>query len=111
MSKLPDAIKWVEDEVPVNRIPPVIEDWQYQPQGNRLIRKLGENIFVPIGLIATTACLTMGLWNMKKGNSQAQQFYMRGRVLAQGFTLAAITFGIYMTEMKKRRIQAKTDEK
>lgn len=39
---------------------------------------------------------------MKKGNSSRQQFFMRGRVAAQGFTVSVMVAGLLYTSLKKK---------
>ncbi|KAI1290258.1 HIG1 domain family member 2A [Halotydeus destructor] len=68
---------------------------------DKLRRKTREEPMVPIGVAATTACLTMGLFAMKRGDSKRQQFFMRGRVFAQVFTIVAITGGLLHNLSKK----------
>lgn len=57
-------------------------------------------IFVT-GATATLACLLIGLDSFRKGESKKSQIMMRGRVLAQGFTVASFALGILYTSMKK----------
>lgn len=45
----------------------------------------------------TASMLGCGLLAMKRGDSKKQQFFMRGRVLAQGFTLGVLVFGMLYT--------------
>ncbi|XP_075223840.1 HIG1 domain family member 2A, mitochondrial-like [Lycorma delicatula] len=59
----------------------------------KFYRKFKENPFVPLGALATSACLGLGLWHLKGSRSDKQQIYMRGRVLAQSFTIAAFVVG------------------
>jgi len=92
-----------------------------EPQTNRLIRKFKEEPLVPIGMlfyfyhfflylwliyysgaITTAVCLTMGLISMKRNDSKKQQFYMRGRVFAQGFTICAVAFGMLYNIFTKK---------
>ncbi|KAE8614951.1 hypothetical protein XENTR_v10008363 [Xenopus tropicalis] len=69
---------------------------------SKFIRKVKENPFVPIGCLATAGALTYGLISFKQGKTQQSQLLMRTRILAQGFTVAAIMFGVVMTAMKPR---------
>uniref|UniRef100_A0A0A9YS51 HIG1 domain family member 2A n=1 Tax=Lygus hesperus TaxID=30085 RepID=A0A0A9YS51_LYGHE len=64
-------------------------------------RKATDNPFVPIGALLTTACLSYGLWTMKTGERRMSQLMMRGRVVAQAFTLVALCGGIAMNAMKQ----------
>lgn len=106
--KSPDELKWIEDpEAKLVRPPEEFELLEDRTFSNTVLKKSRENIFVPLGLLATAACLTMGLANMKKGDSKKQQFYMRGRVGFQAFTLAAMTIGVYLTDRNRRVNQSK----
>ncbi|KAK2582869.1 hypothetical protein KPH14_008947 [Odynerus spinipes] len=67
----------------------------------KLVRKMKENPFVPIGCVATVGALTYGLYNFYKGRSQMSQYMMRARVLAQAFTFVAIVTGIAIGVQKK----------
>ena len=94
----PTELKWIEDaEATLTRPPEEFELLETKTFSNTVLKKSRENIFVPLGLLATAACLTLGLVNMTKGNSKKQQFYMRGRIGFQAFTLAAMTIGVYLT--------------
>lgn len=93
-----EALQWIDE--PVNTsIKPELEDFALHQQRtitNTVLKKARENVFVPLGLVATTACLTLGLINLKSGNSKRQQLFMRGRVGFQAFTLAAMTIGMVL---------------
>ncbi|XP_053318666.1 HIG1 domain family member 2A, mitochondrial [Spea bombifrons] len=88
--------------------PPMIEGFTPSPHTtregfkNKFIRKVKENPFVPIGCIATTGALTYGLISFKQGKTRQSQLMMRARILAQGFTVAAIMVGVLMTALKPR---------
>ncbi|KAG8196427.1 hypothetical protein JTE90_009057 [Oedothorax gibbosus] len=56
----------------------------------KMIKKIKENPFVPIGMLATATVLGFGLHAMKTGNKRRSQLMMRTRVLCQGFTVAAL---------------------
>ena len=60
----------------------------------KLIRKFKENPFVPIGCLATAAALTYGLYSFRHGRQKMSQNMMRLRIGAQGFTVAALLFGM-----------------
>ncbi|XP_070153558.1 HIG1 domain family member 2A, mitochondrial [Polyergus mexicanus] len=59
-------------------------------------RKTRENPLVPIGCLATTAALSVGLVSFVKEKSQMQQYMMRARVGAQAFTIACIVVGFIL---------------
>ncbi|XP_022209080.1 HIG1 domain family member 2A, mitochondrial [Drosophila obscura] len=78
---------------------PVIE---VETTKEKLKRKIKENPLVPIGCLATTAALTMGLYNFRTGNRKMSQIMMRTRIAAQGFTVAALIVGVVMTYGEKK---------
>ncbi|XP_077328514.1 HIG1 domain family member 2A, mitochondrial [Lithobates pipiens] len=86
--------------------PPVIDGFtpgaRVQEEGFRgkFSRKVKENPFVPIGCLATAGALTYGLIAFKQGKTRQSQLLMRTRIAAQGFTVAAIMFGVYMAAAK-----------
>jgi hypothetical protein len=63
----------------------------------KLVRKVKENPFVPLGVVGTTACLVMGLFKFVKADSAGSQKMMRGRIAAQGFTVIAVVIGFGIT--------------
>lgn len=101
----PKELRWIEEpNRPLLRPPSEEFDMvDHKTFSNTILKKSKENIFVPLGLIATTACLTMGLVNMRRGNSAKQQIYMRGRIGFQAFTLAAMTIGVALTSRQRNR--------
>ncbi|CAN0426062.1 unnamed protein product, partial [Ectocarpus fasciculatus] len=44
----------------------------------------------------TFAVWFAGIYSFKQGNKQLSQKLMRGRVVAQGFTILVMTAGLYM---------------
>ncbi|KAL1122816.1 hypothetical protein AAG570_003142 [Ranatra chinensis] len=66
----------------------------------KLMRRTKENPFVPIGALLTVGCLSMGLYSFRRGEKRMSQLMMRGRILAQGFTVAALIGGVALTAMK-----------
>ncbi|XP_026467061.1 HIG1 domain family member 2A, mitochondrial [Ctenocephalides felis] len=66
----------------------------------KLIRKMKENPVVPFGCLVTAVVLGMGLANFRKGDMAKSQKYMRLRVLAQGFTVAALMGGMVLAAWK-----------
>jgi len=54
-------------------------------------------------LIATTAILANGIWQMKTGNQAKSQRMMRLRVFAQGFTVAALIGGIMLATRQVKK--------
>jgi len=60
----------------------------------KFTRKLKANPLVPIGCLLTAGALSVGLWSFKSGKAGTSQRMMRLRVLAQGFTVAALIGGM-----------------
>ncbi|KAM5170037.1 HIG1 domain family member 2A, mitochondrial [Mantella aurantiaca] len=89
-----------------NMEPPVIDG--FTPSGplqkeafkSKFERKFKENPFVPIGCLATAGALIYGLVSFKQGKTRHSQLLMRTRIAAQGFTVAAIMFGVVMAATK-----------
>lgn len=59
-----------------------------------------QNPLVPIGLFATIGFLTNGFRQMIKGDVVQQQYMMRGRVAAQGFTVMALVGGMLIAQRR-----------
>ncbi|KAI0074618.1 hypothetical protein K474DRAFT_1520157 [Panus rudis PR-1116 ss-1] len=59
-------------------------------------RKCKENPFVPIGTAATVFALVMAFTHTRTGNQRSFNNWLRARVVAQGFTVAALVGGSYM---------------
>ena len=79
-------------------IPPFAAQPQSPPQESFIekgLRKCTEEPLVPLGAIATTAFLAAGFRAFIRGESNKAQVFMRGRVLAQGFTVAAMCVGAF----------------
>ncbi|NXN92061.1 HIG2A protein, partial [Rhinopomastus cyanomelas] len=70
--------------------------------GDKFLRKTRENPLVPLGCLCTVGVLTYGLICFKKGDTRKSQLMMRARILAQGFTFAALLGGMVVTAMKSR---------
>lgn len=104
-SNSPDQLKWIEEKPSKTAVqrdfyePAQLEQRNFK---NTVLKKSMDNILVPLGLLATTFCLVMGLVNLKRGDSHKQQLFMRGRVGFQTFTLAAMATGMYFSGRKKR---------
>ena len=59
----------------------------------KLVRKCTAEPLVPIGSVATLGCLVAGLRAFHRGQKATSQQLMRGRVLAQGFTVVVMIAG------------------
>ncbi|NXO85175.1 HIG2A protein, partial [Sitta europaea] len=57
----------------------------------------------PAGCLCTVGVLAYGIICFKKGNTRRSQLMMRARVLAQGFTFAALLGGMVATAIKSRQ--------
>eukprot|EP00656_Telonema_subtile_P049315 TRINITY_DN609_c0_g2_i3.p1 TRINITY_DN609_c0_g2~~TRINITY_DN609_c0_g2_i3.p1 ORF type:complete len:121 (+),score=26.31 TRINITY_DN609_c0_g2_i3:163-525(+) len=57
--------------------------------------KLQRSWLVPIGVGTTGVVLGSGLASFKDGNARRSQFLMRGRVVAQGLSVAAIMWSLH----------------
>ncbi|XP_075975397.1 HIG1 domain family member 2A, mitochondrial [Anticarsia gemmatalis] len=66
----------------------------------KFVRKFSDNPFVPIGCLATVGALSYGLWTFRTGRKRMSQQMMRLRIVAQGFTIAALVGGVMMTTGK-----------
>ncbi|CAN0415065.1 unnamed protein product [Lampetra fluviatilis] len=64
--------------------------------GEKFARKTRENPFVPLGVLTTAGVLALGLASFRRGDFARSQTFMRARVLAQGFTLAALMGGVFL---------------
>ncbi|NWV37682.1 HIG2A protein, partial [Grantiella picta] len=71
--------------------------------GEKFLRKTRENPLVPLGCLCTVSILVYGLISFKKGNTRRSQLLMRARVVAQGFTFAALLGGMAATAIKSRQ--------
>ncbi|NXY50155.1 HIG2A protein, partial [Ceuthmochares aereus] len=71
--------------------------------GDKFLRKTRENPLVPIGCLCTVGILVYGLISFKRGNTRHSQLMMRARILAQGFTFAALLGGMVVTAMKSKQ--------
>ncbi|NXY04918.1 HIG2A protein, partial [Pteruthius melanotis] len=71
--------------------------------GEKFMRKTRENPLVPLGCLCTVGALAYGLFSFRKGNTRRSQLMMRARVVAQGFTFAALLGGMVATAIKSRQ--------
>ncbi|XP_054831774.1 HIG1 domain family member 2A, mitochondrial [Eublepharis macularius] len=90
--------------------PPLIEGftpstYQHPEEGFRekFLRKSRENPLVPIGCLGTAGALIYGLICFNRGNTRQSQMMMRARIIAQGFTVAALMVGVVVTAMKPQK--------
>uniref|UniRef100_A0A8C3GPU3 HIG1 domain-containing protein n=1 Tax=Cairina moschata TaxID=8855 RepID=A0A8C3GPU3_CAIMO len=71
--------------------------------GDKFLRKTRENPLVPLGCLCTVGVLTYGLISFKRGHTRRSQLLMRARILAQGFTFAALLGGMAVTAIQARK--------
>ncbi|XP_062977012.1 HIG1 domain family member 2A, mitochondrial [Elgaria multicarinata webbii] len=90
--------------------PPLIEGFtptvlQHHEEtvGGKFLRKARENPLVPLGCLGTAGVLGYGLICFKRGNIRQSQIMMRARILAQGFTVAALVVGVVITALKPQK--------
>ncbi|XP_061757945.1 HIG1 domain family member 2A, mitochondrial [Nerophis ophidion] len=89
--------------------PPVIEGFSPLPRlkeetfKEKFLRKTKDNPFVPIGCLGTAGALMFGLRAFHQGKTRQSQMLMRGRIFAQGFTVAAIVLGVFVTAFKPKQ--------
>ncbi|XP_017282193.1 HIG1 domain family member 2A, mitochondrial [Kryptolebias marmoratus] len=89
--------------------PPIIEGFNPTPKikdesfKDKFIRKTKENPFVPIGCLGTAGMLMYGLRAFHQGKTRQSQLLMRGRILAQGFTVVAIIAGVFFTALRPKQ--------
>ncbi|NWX23400.1 HIG2A protein, partial [Aegotheles bennettii] len=67
------------------------------------LRSLSSLSSLSAGCLCTLGILTYGLISFKRGNTRHSQLMMRARILAQGFTFAALLGGMVVTAMKSRQ--------
>ncbi|KAJ7099706.1 hypoxia induced protein conserved region-domain-containing protein [Mycena epipterygia] len=65
----------------------------YETTGQKFGRKCRENPYVPIGGLLTVANLVMAILNHARGESLKMNYWLRGRVAMQGFTIVALLVG------------------
>ncbi|NWR82594.1 HIG2A protein, partial [Furnarius figulus] len=82
--------------------PPVLPAFGDEGFADKFLRKTRENPLVPFGCLCTVGVLTYGLISFKKGNTRRSQLMMRARILAQGFTFAALLGGMVVTALKSK---------
>ncbi|KAL0134675.1 hypothetical protein PUN28_001456 [Cardiocondyla obscurior] len=90
MTKLDDDLDWVKVREDLDGSYLTETIWQ------KATRKTKENPLVPIGALATTVALSLGVYNFYKGRTEMQQYMMRARVGAQAFTIVAMIAGFIL---------------
>ncbi|CAL2039761.1 unnamed protein product [Caenorhabditis brenneri] len=67
-----------------------------QTAATTVLQKALNNPLVPLGMLATTGCLIGMMVATLRRSSRDAQLFMRGRVVAQGLTVAALVGGAVM---------------
>ena len=62
----------------------------------KTLRKCKADPLVPIGAATTLVFLGTGFRAFQRGEARSAQLLMRGRVLAQGFTIMVMCMGVFM---------------
>jgi len=103
-----DEFEWIQlnKELAVNR--DTGKKHQEAPS-EKLVRKFKENPFLPIGCGATTFFLVNGLFKFGRKDSEGSQKMMRGRIVAQGFTIMALLTGIVVSMRKNTWVPPSSD--
>ncbi|KAH7106825.1 hypothetical protein BKA62DRAFT_580773, partial [Auriculariales sp. MPI-PUGE-AT-0066] len=80
--------------------------------GQKGLRKMKEQPLVPLGVVATTVAIIGATNSMlaKKRNKADFNRWLRFRIIAQGFTVAACVAGTYVFGMEAKRQQALKQE-
>ena len=73
------------------------------------LEKCRQEPLVPVGCFATVCALSLAGLSFRKGQCAAMNTMMQARVVAQGFTVAAITIGGGMFGMTLWPAKDKTD--
>merc|ERR1712192_363577 len=103
-----DEFEWIQlnKELAVNR--DTGKKHQEAPS-EKLVRKFKENPFLPIGCGATTFFLVNGLFKFGRKDSEGRRKMMRGRIVAQGFTIMALLTGIVVSMRKNTWVAPTSD--
>jgi hypothetical protein len=82
---------------------PTAAEAQERRSMDYFMKRFQEEPIVPIGATITVGFLAFGLRALRRGDSLTQSRAMKGRVIAQGVTALAVTFGIYDKMQKKKK--------
>jgi len=109
IKQLPDDLESMGSFKGMMLGPPPLEDYtpikvpERERFFQRIVNGVKQNPVVPLGLMATVFFLGNGLRHMAKRNAYQSQMMMRGRVLAQGFTVLAFLGGLWWQVMKTKK--------
>eukprot|EP01134_Creolimax_fragrantissima_P005865 CFRG5865T1 len=70
--------------------------------GEKAYRVTSENPFISAGVFTTGACLAGAFIAYRKGNQLQVQWFQRGRVAAQAFTVGALLLAFSESEKAKK---------
>jgi len=90
-------LEWVQLNKTLSKLKKVDGEGPAETGKERLIRKVKQNPFIPIGAFGTAGCLMFGLVSFVRKDSAKSQTLMRGRIAAQGFTVFAVCVGIVIS--------------
>ncbi|KAF9781308.1 hypoxia induced protein conserved region-domain-containing protein [Thelephora terrestris] len=76
----------------------------------KALRKFKQQPLVPLGALATTFTLLMAANKLRKRQSKDMNYWLRARVIAQGFTIAAVVAGAWMMGRTKPQIDQSARE-
>ncbi|KAI6176211.1 HIG1 domain-containing protein [Aphelenchoides bicaudatus] len=69
---------------------------------SKMVKNMSINPLVPVGMIATVGCLIGMLKSSLNRNQMRTQYYMRGRIAAQAFTVLALVGGAALLGLDPR---------
>jgi len=93
----PDELEWIQLNQELSDSRMVGESSQ-----DKLFRKLTDNPWIPAGCLLTTGFLIKGLFAFGRKDNAKSQFNMRGRILAQGFTIVGLMVGLVYNMRKEK---------
>uniref|UniRef100_A0A0K0ERX3 HIG1 domain-containing protein n=1 Tax=Strongyloides stercoralis TaxID=6248 RepID=A0A0K0ERX3_STRER len=93
-----EDLKWkVIKQKPGGVVPSIPKELLVEEEGENFFKaamsRSLKNPFVPVGLVATCSCLVGMIIATKKRELLKAQYYMRGRIAAQAFTIVALVVG------------------
>jgi len=100
----PVDLRWIENDEPTDTFES--EFSRIEPSGtfnNRFFRKCRENLLVPLGLLATTLCVVVGISKIGTKQIETQQALMRGRVGFQAATIFFMACAMYESKAKAKK--------
>ncbi|WBW75210.1 cytochrome c oxidase assembly protein Rcf1 [Schizosaccharomyces osmophilus] len=71
-------------------------------RSEKLTYVLVHNPLIPLGCVMTVGTFLVSGYHLRKGNELKANRFMKYRVLSQGFTLAAVAFGVLFMNPKPK---------